>query len=99
MYPLTPLPLFEALFQDHAVLKLAILLSSIVLLAALLSIRTSDDGVTSGPPLLPLSIFETVWPFFRERYSFIAQGFQFAGPIFRFKLLRVCQRLSRPSCC
>ncbi|KIP12131.1 hypothetical protein PHLGIDRAFT_62450 [Phlebiopsis gigantea 11061_1 CR5-6] len=50
--------------------------------------RRSDDGLDNGPPLLPLSILETVWPFFSERHSFIAQGFQFAGSIFRFKLLR-----------
>ena len=90
MYPLTPLPLVEALFRDHAVLKLAIILPAIVVLAALWGARGSNDSPDNSPPLLPLSVLETVWPFFSERHSFIAQGFQFAGSIFRFKLLRVC---------
>ena len=89
MYPLTLLPLAEALIPDHAALKLAIALPGVVFLALLWSLAQARSEPEDGPPTLPLNIFETIWPFFNARHDFLARGFQFAGTIFRFKLLRV----------
>lgn len=89
MYPLTLLPLVEALVPNHAAVKLAVALLGVVLFAFLWSTAKATDELDEGPPMLPLGHLETVWPFFRSRHDFLARGFQLAGSAFRFKLLRV----------
>ena len=89
MYPLTLLPLAEALVPNHAAVKLAVALLGVALLALLWTSAQGADESDDGPPMLPLGHLETVFPFFRCRHDFLAQGFQFAGSVFRFKLLRV----------
>lgn len=89
MYPLTLLPLAEALIPDHAALKLALAIPGVIFLALLWSLAQARDERDDGPPTLPLSALETIWPFFKTRHDFLARGFQSAGSVFKFKLLRV----------
>ncbi|GJE96552.1 cytochrome P450 [Phanerochaete sordida] len=90
MYPLGLLALVQHLGTHDAALKLAIALPSVVLLALLYSwARTRKEQDDDDPPFLPLSIWETVWPFFTTRHDFIARGFELTrAPAFRFKLLQ-----------
>lgn len=97
MYPLTLLPLVEALIPDHAVLKLAIALPSVVFLALLCSLAQAQHEPGDSPPTLPLNTFEAIWPFFNARHDFLARGFQFTGTIFKFQLLRVRRSFSSSS--
>nr|BAL05100.1 cytochrome P450 [Phanerodontia chrysosporium] len=90
MYPLGLLTIVQHFETRDAALKLAIGLPSIVLLALLFSWASARKDQDEGPPFLPLSIWETVWPFFTSRHDFLRRGFELTRhPAFRFKLLQV----------
>ncbi|EKM58052.1 uncharacterized protein PHACADRAFT_90797 [Phanerochaete carnosa HHB-10118-sp] len=90
MYSLGVLTLVQSLAAHDAALKLIIVLPSVIILALLscwANARQEQDD--DGPPFLPLSIWETVWPFFTARHDFLARGFELTRqPFFRFKLLQ-----------
>ena len=90
MYPLGLLPLLQAWIPDHAAVKLTIALPSVSLLVLLFTATRDDEQDDCTPTHLPLSAYSTIWPFFRSRFDFIAQGFQLTGKsIFQFGLLKV----------
>ncbi len=90
MYPLGLLPLVQAWIPDHAAVKLAIALPSVVLLVLLFTWTKDEQQDDCTPTSLPLGGYSTIWPFFRTRCDFIARGFQLTGKsIYQFKLLQV----------
>lgn len=90
MYPLGLLPLIQAWIPDHAAVKLSIALPSIIFLVLLFTSVKEDEEDDCTPTHLPMGSISTIWPFFRSRFDFLAQGFQLTGKsTFQFGLLKV----------
>ncbi|KAI0090130.1 cytochrome P450 [Irpex rosettiformis] len=88
MHPLGLLPLLQSWAPEHAAVKLAIAIPSVVLLLLLHTLARSDKE-HQVVPTLPLTSIGTVWPFFKNRFDFLRSGFLVTRQsVFQFNLLQ-----------